>query len=145
MTSIHHGSIGYALSPAGKAYKVRNNPPLSNHPKSLFQGCGVVGFVWAVRVSCDQSGHLLTHGQHQLVTTQLWSRVTHGPCSTNETCVSEACSLHLPCIGIYLQLKHAPPHHAIDPDHGKQWPRLKLCIMVARPWLHFDFQRDYGG
>ena len=52
MTSIHHGSIGYALSPAGKAYKVRNNPPLSNHPKSLFQGCGVVGFVWAVRVSC---------------------------------------------------------------------------------------------
>ena len=55
MTSIHHSSIGYALSPAGKAYKVRNNPPLSNHPKSLFQGCGVVGFVWAVRVSCDQS------------------------------------------------------------------------------------------
>ena len=36
MTSIHHGSIGYALSPAGKAYKVKNNPPISNQPKPSF-------------------------------------------------------------------------------------------------------------
>ena len=45
MTSIHHGSIGYALSPAGKAYKVRNNPPISNQPKPSFLVDFVLGMV----------------------------------------------------------------------------------------------------
>ena len=52
MTSIHHSSIGYALSPAGKGYKVRNNPPLSNHPKHPFLVRVVLGYRWAIGVSC---------------------------------------------------------------------------------------------
>ena len=143
MTYIDYSSISYALNPAGKGYKVRNNPPPSSTtPNSIILGSGG-GYGWAVGVSCDQSSHSVIHGQHQLVTIQLWSRVTHGPCCTNENFVSEECSLHLPCI--HLQLKHVSPHHAIDPDRRKQWLRLKLCIMVARLWLHFDFQLDNGG
>ena len=129
MTSIHHSSIGYALSPAGKAYKVRNNPPLLNQPKSLFQVCGGVGFVWAARVPCDQSSHLVTHGLHQLLNTQLWSRVTHGPCSTNETFVSETCSPHLLCHW-YL-----PPVEA-RPTTPRHRPRPRQTVAQIETMYH---------
>ena len=36
MTYIDYSPIGHALRPAGKGYKVRNYPPVFNHPKLYY-------------------------------------------------------------------------------------------------------------